>query len=321
LFLLIQQTSSIEEVLPILALLGAVMIRLKQLATQIASAINQINAARAFIDPVMNDIHELESFERNQRTQRLTTRLTEAFKCLRLENVSYFYPGKENPAVQDISLKIRQGEAVAFVGSTGCGKSTLVNLILGLLEPSQGQVLVNDIDIQENIREWHSHLGYVPQSIYLVDDSIRANVAFGIPRDEICDDHVWSVLTSACLDEFVRAMPNGLDSIVGEGGVRLSGGERQRLGIARALCPGPDVLVMDEATSALDNKTEEEVMRAIQSAKQGRTLIMVAHRLSTVEDCDRLYFLEHGQIKFSGSFRHLIQNSEAFRAMAMHHTG
>ena len=317
LLLLVKGADSLGEILPIIALLGVVMLRLKQLAGQIAAAINQMNVARAFIPGIVNDIAELEAIESTQHAHVSAIKIVDNFRVLKLEKVTYTYPENEVPAVRDISLELRRGESIAFVGATGCGKSTLVNLTLGLLEPKTGRITVNGTDIDQDMKGWRSHLGYIPQAIYLVDDTIRANVAFGIPPNEVNEDQLWSALRSARLDQYVLALPNGLDSVVGERGVRLSGGERQRLGIARALYPGPEVLVMDEATSALDNKTEEEVMQAIQNLKKGRTLIMIAHRLSTVEDCDRLYFLQDGQLKNGGHYNELVQNSAAFRGMAV----
>jgi ATP-binding cassette subfamily C protein len=238
------------------------------------------------------------------------------FERLELNDVVYTYPNVEDPAVNGVSLELKRSESIAFVGTTGCGKSTLVNLILGLLEPQSGAIRVNGSDIFSKLPAWRHFLGYIPQTIFLLDDSIRANIAFGIPPDEVSEEQLRLSLKSACLDMFVESLSEGIDTIVGERGVRLSGGQRQRIGIARALYFDPEVLVMDEATSALDNKTEAEVMQAIQNLKKGRTLIMVAHRLSTVEDCDRLYYLQKGELIAQGSYDELIKRSEAFRETA-----
>ena len=201
------------------------------------------------------------------------------------------------------------------LGSTGSGKSTIVNLLLGLLEPQAGHVRVNGNDVYQNMSSWRRHLGYIPQSIFLIDDSIRANIAFGVYEKDIDNARIKAAIKTAMLTDFVESLPNGLDTIVGERGVRLSGGQRQRLGIARALYPNPSVLVMDEATSALDNKTESMIMDAIANLKKDRTLIMVAHRLSTVKDCDRLYYLREGEIEKSGTYAELIEGSPSFREM------
>ncbi len=234
-----------------------------------------------------------------------------------MENVTYFYPHAKMPALDAVSLHVEKGQAIAFVGSTGCGKSTLVNVILGLLEPKSGHVRVNGTDIQQDLTGWRSQLGYIPQSIFLVDDTIRANVAFGVPSEDVDEQQLQAALCSARLDEFIETLPLRDRTVVGEQGIRLSGGQRQRLGIARALYQDPEVLVMDEATSALDNTTEVEVMKAIQNMKKGRTLILIAHRLSTVEACDRLYYMRDGRIEHSGSYETLKQISTSFREMAV----
>jgi len=317
LVILIQTSDSLGSALPVIALLGVATIRLKQLASKIANAINSMNAGRAFIPGIMNDIQELDAIETLRREKSTGSEDIGGFKELKLDNVSYSYPSTETAALHNISLQIKSGESIAFVGATGCGKSTLVNLILSLLEPQSGSITVNGSDIFQNIEGWRSKLGYIPQTIFLVDDTIRANVAFGISEDKVNDDRLWSAICSAQLDTYINSLPMGLETEVGERGVRLSGGQRQRLGIARALYYDPDVLVMDEATSALDNKTEEKVMQAIQGMKQGRSLIMIAHRLSTVQDCDRLYFLNHGQIDAVGSFDELKQISDAFRELVL----
>jgi ABC-type multidrug transport system fused ATPase/permease subunit len=320
LLLLIQSKNSLDAVLPTITLLGVATIRLKQLASQIANCFNQMNASRASIPGIVTDLRELEAIDSKRRAKASSAQVIGNFNSLRLENVNYTYPNTEKLAVRNISLELKSGESIAFVGPTGCGKSTLVNLILGLLEPHSGHIKVNELDIYQNIEGWRAHLGYIPQSIYLIDDTVRLNVAFGMPQKRVNEEQLWTALRSARLDEFVMTLPKGLDTIVGERGVRLSGGQRQRLGIARALYPNPEVLVMDEATSALDNKTEEEVMEAIQALKHGRTLIIIAHRLTTVEDCDRLYFLRAGQIENVGTYDELKKVSAAFREMAVHDT-
>lgn len=320
LIILIKTSEDLKSVLPLIFLLGVATLRLKQLASRIAGTINQINVGRAFIPGIMGDLKELAEIEHEQRTRHSGAQKIDKFKSLTIENIHYRYPNTDIPALNDISLQFKRGESIALVGATGCGKSTLVNAILGLLEPSSGRVAVNGVNIFQDLQGWRSHLGYIQQSIYLIDDTIRANVAFGVPQNEVDDEHLWATLRSARLAEFIRTLPDGIDTIVGERGVRLSGGQRQRLGIARALYPNPEVLIMDEATSALDNKTEVEVMQAIQNLKKDRTLIMIAHRLSTVEDCDRLYFLKNGRIEDFGSYTELIKISTGFREIAVGNT-
>jgi ATP-binding cassette subfamily C protein len=316
LMLLIRTSLPLAEVLPVISLLGVATIRLKQMANRITAAVNQINASRAFIPGIVEDLRILSELKQRRCDKVLSSEDIGPFKTLKLDRVGYSYPTSEDYAVKEISLEICSGEAISFVGATGCGKSTLVNLILGLLEPKSGTISVNGIDIYTNMDGWRVLLGYIPQSIFLIDDTIRANIAFGVPSEEVDETRVKMVLHSACLDGFVQTLPLGIDEVVGERGIRLSGGQRQRLGIARALYFDPEILVMDEATSALDNTTEAEVMEALNNLKKDRTLIIIAHRLSTVENCDRLYFLDKGHLVACGSYEELKHSVPVFKEMA-----
>jgi ABC-type multidrug transport system fused ATPase/permease subunit len=204
---------------------------------------------------------------------------------IELADVSYTYPGADAPALDRLSLSIRKGECIGFIGHSGSGKTTLVDVVLGLLTPSTGRVLVDGQDIFDDLRGWQDQVGYVPQSIYLVDSSLRSNVAFGLPDAMIDDAAVARAIRAAQLDEFVASLPDGLDTVVGERGVRISGGQRQRIGIARALYHDPVVVVLDEATSSLDTATERGIMDAVGALRSTKTVIIVAHRLSTVAAC------------------------------------
>ena len=216
-------------------------------------------------------------------------------------NVRYSYPAAPRPALNGLTLRIARGECVGLVGPSGSGKSTLVDVILGLLPPEAGQVLVDGHDIQHNLRAWQDQIGYVPQSSYLTDDTLRRNVAFGLADAQIDDAAVRLAIRSAQLEEYVAGLPAGLETIVGERGVRLSGGQRQRIGIARALYHNPAVLVLDEATGALDAATERAVMQEVAALRYAKTVLIVAHRLSTVERCDRLYKLDQGRVVAEGT--------------------
>jgi ABC-type multidrug transport system fused ATPase/permease subunit len=209
------------------------------------------------------------------------------------------------PVLRQLSLEIASGDAVGFVGPSGAGKSTLVDIILGLLDPDRGDVLIDDWPMASVRAQWQRMIGYVPQSIVLFDDTIRANVALGVPRDEIDEERLADALGFAQLDHVVAALPDTLDQVIGEGGVQLSGGQRQRIGVARALYHQPRVLVFDEATSALDNETEFKLTEVLDGLRGGWTTLTVAHRLSTVRRCDRLFYLEAGELVAEGSFEQL----------------
>jgi len=233
-----------------------------------------------------------------------------------LDEVSYAYDVADAPVLQEVSLTIRRGESIGIVGPTGVGKSTLVDLVLGLLPPSSGHILVDGQDVFSAVQSWRRKIGYVPQSIFLTDDTLRRNIAFGLEDTEIDAQKLQAAVRMAQLEKFVTTLPRGLDTVVGERGVRLSGGQRQRVGIARALYHEPEILVFDEATSALDNQTERAVIGAIEALRGEKTLLIVAHRLSTVRGCDRLVFLQDGRIAGCGSFDELLMNNTDFRDMA-----
>jgi len=239
-------------------------------------------------------------------------------RMISFDNVTYFYPNAEPPALKELSLEIPVQSTVGIVGKSGSGKTTAVDVILGLLRPKTGCLRVDDVDIvPDNLRSWQSNLGYVPQHIFLSDNSISANIAFGRPRKSIDQEAVERAARAANLHDFiVEELPDGYETIVGERGIRLSGGQRQRIGIARALYNEPQVLVLDEATSALDNVTEEVVMDAVHRLGGKTTLVLIAHRLTTVRDCDHIFFLEHGELVGEGTYDDLIANYPRFRALA-----
>ena len=198
--------------------------------------------------------------------------------------------------MSDASMKVEKGMSVGIVGTSGAGKTTAADILLGLLEPRDGKVLVDGVDIQTDIEGWISQIGYIPQSIFMLDGDIRENVAFGVLEEDIRDDMVWTALKEAAMDEFVRSLPEGLHTQIGERGIRLSGGQRQRIGIARALYLNPSVLFFDEATSALDNETETAIMDSINHLHGSKTLVIIAHRLTTIAGCDMVYRVEDGKI-------------------------
>lgn len=212
-----------------------------------------------------------------------------------IENMTFSYPDTEEPVLENVNVTIPKNASVAFIGPSGAGKTTMVDLILGVLRPQEGKIMVDKMDIKESYRGWHEKIGYIPQTIYMLDDTIRNNITFG-QSGNIDDNQVWAALKQAQLDEFVASLDEGLDTMIGEAGVRLSGGQRQRIGIARALYRKPEVLVLDEATSALDTETEAAVMEAIDSLQGKMTMLIIAHRLSTIKNCDIVYQVEHRSV-------------------------
>ena len=233
------------------------------------------------------------------------------FNEVNVQQLYFSYQRKINPVLVDVNIRIKRGEAVGFVGQSGSGKSTLIDIMLGLLEPQSGSVLINGQLIEDVKQSWQKTIGYIPQTIFLMDDSLRRNIAIGIADTEIDEVAIHDALKSAQLEDFVASLPDGLDTVVGERGVRLSGGQRQRIGIARALYHRPSVLVLDEATSSLDTETEKGVMQAVQALQGDKTVIIVAHRLSTVEYCDRLYRLDAGRIVDEGTFDEVMNRSQS----------
>lgn len=246
------------------------------------------------IDSVYRDLMEIERLKAQKTVEQMDTEKVMLTTAIGLKNVSFRYPESDKWILKNASLEIKKNTSVALIGASGAGKTTAADLILGILEPQEGSVTIDGIDIKKCMASWHENIGYIPQAIYLMDDNIRANVAFGIPESEIDDAAIEKALREAQLDQFVQSLPDGLDTMIGDRGVKLSGGQRQRIGIARALYRNPNVLILDEATSALDNDTEKEVMEAIDGLHGTRTLIVIAHRLSTIRKCDRIYEVGNG---------------------------
>ncbi|NDA80825.1 MAG: ABC transporter ATP-binding protein [Actinobacteria bacterium] len=293
--LMVVSGTTIEDVLPKLGLFAATAFRIMPSIGRLIASAQTITFSRAPIQAVFSDLELVSPSEpRVSKPLKIDSNVT-------VRNVSFQYANAEKNTLVDVSIEVPRGEAIGIVGLSGAGKSTLVDVILGLLVPSSGAVEVDGRSISTNVSGWQQCVGYVPQTIYLVDDSVRNNVAFGVPEREIDDLAVQRALHAAQLDEFVQSLPSGIDTIVGERGVRLSGGQRQRIGIARALYHDPEVLVLDEATSSLDTETERGVMDAVRDLLGSKTIIIVAHRVSTVSYCSRVYRMEDGRVVGSGS--------------------
>lgn len=286
-----------SNLIPILGLFAASAFRVMPSVNRILGAIQNISYNMSSIDLlyIENQHQKVSNFcTYDQVKQQLKYEI-------KIDGVGYLYPTAQKAALHDISITIKKGELVGIIGTSGSGKSTLIDIILGLLTPSEGKITTDGFDIQNQLRNWQDQIGYVPQSIYLTDDTLRRNVAFGLSDEEINEPAVRGAIAAAQLTELVDGLEFGLDTVVGERGIKLSGGQRQRIGIARALYYNPSVLIFDEATSALDTATEESVMNVIMAFKGTKTIILVAHRLSTVERCDTIFRLEKGRIVASGS--------------------
>lgn len=292
---IIAQGKPLNALLPTLGVFAVAAFRLLPSVNRVLMAIQGVRFCLPVIDTLNNELSLLGETQPEQRGKALPFK-----NMLSINKARFSYPASEASVLHDIDLEIPRGTSVGFIGDSGAGKSTLVDIILGLLTPDSGSVRVDDIDIQSNIRGWQDQIGYVPQSIFLTDDTLRRNVAFGLPEEQIDDAAVWRAIRAAQLEKFVNDLPQGLDTHVGERGIRLSGGQRQRIGIARALYHDPEVLVLDEATSSLDVDTERGFMEAVRALQGDKTVIIVAHRLSTVEHCDRLFRLAKGQVVEEG---------------------
>ncbi len=288
------QGNEASDFIPQLAVVAVGAFRLLPSVGKMNAFANTIMYCKPSLDLIYDDLKQVEGCDETVFTRKRSEGRWVFEKEIRLEDVKYRYPDAEDPVLENINLVIPKEKTVAFIGSSGAGKTTLADIILGLLMPEQGRVLIDEKNIYDDLDRWYRHLGYIPQSIYLSDDTIRNNVAFGIFEDEIDEQAVWDALEKAQLSDFVKGLEKGLDTMVGERGVRLSGGQRQRIGIARALYHDPDILVLDEATSALDNETEQAVMESIESLKNSKTMIIIAHRLTTIRNADIIYEIVGG---------------------------
>ncbi len=312
---LLARGHGVAALLPTLGVYAFATYRLLPALQGIFSSATELRFALASIDVLHRDLGEATLRPTADRSEVEPLPLRDA---LELRDVTFTFPNSPRPLFEGFNLRIEPNTSVALVGTTGAGKSTAVDLLLGLLRPARGQLVVDGVAIDdETLPAWQQNLGYVPQEIYLADDSVAANIAFGVAQGEIDMAAVELAARRANIHDFiVQEMPQGYLTEIGERGVRLSGGQRQRLGIARALFHDPAVLILDEATSALDNVTEESIFDSVSDLGTSKTVVMIAHRISTVRDCDVIYVLEHGRIVDSGSYQELIERSQTFRALA-----
>lgn len=316
-FTMIWRGSPMGSIIPILALFGAATVKLMPAIQQIIMRINTLRYYVHALKPVHKDIKSMEDYYQKARQNTAIKRKLPFNDIIVLKNVCYRYPNSKEDVLKNINISILERSTVGFVGPTGAGKSTIVDVLLGLLDPNKGQVTVDGVDIKDEKRAWQNNAGYIPQFIYLSDDTIKNNIAFGIPDELISDEKVKAAVEAAQLKDFIENLPRRLNTKVGEDGVQLSGGQRQRVGIARALYNNPEVLIMDEGTSSLDNYTEKQVISAIEALKGERTIIMIAHRLTTVKNCDQLFMINQGEIVDKGTHDELLNRSKEFQKMSL----
>jgi ATP-binding cassette, subfamily B, bacterial PglK len=301
---------SSQDLSSVLGIFAMASIRLLPAVGNVINSLNDVRYASYSMDKLYFDLQSLEKHQPKlslSQTDALRSNQPMAFsKQIVLDKISYRYPEGANDALNQVSLLLKKGESIGLIGRSGAGKTTLVDVILGLLTPQSGDIKVDGISVYPNLRSWQNLIGYVPQSIFLIDDTLERNIAFGVPDHLIDQDKLSQAIQVAQLTELVEQLPEGISTVIGERGVRLSGGQRQRIGIARVLYHDRQILILDEATAALDNETESLVSEAVKALGGSKTIILIAHRLTTLEHCERIYVVEKGQIVKSGSYQDVV---------------
>jgi ATP-binding cassette, subfamily B, bacterial PglK len=319
LFIIVLMTfgKALVSFLPTLTLFSVAAVRLLTSINKIVLGFQKLSFSSVLSDNVIKD---LKSFETRDQCSKLKKKFDyqelQLHNEICLKNLSFSYTDSDKPALKNIDIKIKKGSSVGFVGPSGAGKSTLIDIILGLIDPDKGSIHIDDYPLSKIRKQWSSMIGYIPQSIYLRDDTLKNNIAFGMDESEINEDLLQKAIDIAQLNEVINNLPLGLETIIGERGVRISGGQRQRVAISRALYHDPEIIIMDEATSALDNQTEAEFIKAVEELKKHKTLIIVAHRLSTVKNCDIIYLMKDGQIHGQGNLETLMASNVDFLKLA-----
>jgi ABC-type multidrug transport system fused ATPase/permease subunit len=300
---------STQELLPTLGMFAIAGLRLLPAANIASSGLIQLRFTRDSVSRLYQDVVNLQSVigDRGKGKEN-----QELFRQLKIDNISFHYPNAKQDSLHKLSLEIRAGESIGLIGPSGSGKSTLVNVILGLLNPQSGAIKFNKNPLHDSLKTWNNHIAYIPQLIFLIDNTLKKNVALGVAEEDIDEDLLHQALEQARLAELVTQLPMGIETLLGERGVRLSGGQRQRVALARAFYHQRDVLIMDEATSALDNEVEREIISEIKRFKGEKTMIIIAHRLTTVQHCDRIYKIEKGRVIASGSPKEILRTPTYF---------
>jgi ABC-type multidrug transport system fused ATPase/permease subunit len=302
--ILLMRGREVSSMLPQLSAFAMAAVRLMPSVNRMSSSLNSISYYAPSLDKMIENLDEAKKWENagqtvsaGKKTENSAEKKPAAKEKICLEKITYSYPNAAVCVLENADMEIPAGKSVGIVGTSGSGKTTAVDILLGLLPPKKGNVLSDGKNIRDEYSDYLRGVGYIPQMIFMLDDTIRANIAFGLPRNETDEEKVWNALEEAQLKDFVESLPDGLDTTIGERGVRLSGGQRQRIGIARALYSDPSLLIFDEATSALDNETEAAIMESINALHGRKTMIIIAHRLTTIKECDLVYRVENGKIK------------------------
>ena len=302
------QGKEIVDVAPVLALFMATAVRLGPSLARVAGAVQTLKYNRPAMTALYFRLKDESSSEQEHGLEKISKPI-DHWHQLTIKKLNFSYPLRENFSLKDISISLKRGSSLGIFGESGSGKSTLMDIILGLIPEYQGRIFIDDIDFREAIKSWQAQIGYVPQSVFLTDDSLRKNIAFGVVSEEIDEQRLQNAIDEAQLRSFVDSLENGVDSIVGERGARISGGQQQRVGIARALYRNPSILVLDEATSALDSDTEAEFMDTVKKMQSHITKVIIAHRVSTLRGCDRLIRLSHGQVVQAGTYQDFFNDA------------
>ena len=322
LYLFTSYDADLSSILPILSVYAIAGMKLLPAFQGIYNSLASIRASTGAYEAIHQDLtdsSEIKPARKKSKTSKKEKSYLSPKEQISLENVSFRYPGKKELVLDQLNISIPVKKVIGIVGPSGSGKSTLVDILLGLIEPQKGFLKIDGKIINnQNRRSWQNSIGFVAQAIFLSEGSIAENVAFGLSKNQINLKHVENALKLANLEEFVKDLKNGVHTKVGERGVQLSGGQRQRIGIARALYHKAEVLVFDEATSSLDGITEKMIMQAVHKFSDEKTIIMIAHRLKTVEKCDQIFFIDEGKVVDQGTFQELIEKNKKFKNMANH---